>query len=240
MSLKNHVRGLHAAVVAVMMVASMIMMPVAGAQAPTLYPGNSKKSSAVMTLQSRLEMKAENIDGFFGKDTLGKVIDLQAKKGLRPDGIVGAQTWGYVNNPSKKVTTKSFGGTGERRIVVDKRHNIVFLVEADGSVHKWFWMIDGPATPVGKHQMTTYTRHATSSADSTIKMNYMSRFAPGIGFHSIPRKGSWTGEPLHAEGKLGYGTDLVSNGCVRLKDSQARYMYEWSRSGMSVNVVERL
>ena len=72
--------------------------PASDGQAPA-YPGSPLRQgstgSAVQTMQQRLNDLGYSIavDGNFGPGTQGAVVDLQGKKGLSNDGVVGPQTW---------------------------------------------------------------------------------------------------------------------------------------------------
>jgi peptidoglycan hydrolase-like protein with peptidoglycan-binding domain len=71
---------------------------------PTLRRGS--KGSAVSDLQTRLNawrsrtygisLPALAVDGDFGPKTHAMVVEFQKRKGLKVDGIVGAQTWGTL------------------------------------------------------------------------------------------------------------------------------------------------
>ena len=70
-----------------------------------------------------------------------------------------------------------------------------------------------------------------------IKMNYMTRFAISpnkkntIGFHAIPFK---NGVAMQTEDQLGsYG----SGGCVRMKESDAIFVFNWAAIGTKVVVL---
>jgi hypothetical protein len=45
-----------------------------------------------------LEFFKERIDGYFGQNTLVAVTSLQRSLGIKPDGIVGSQTWSQIIN----------------------------------------------------------------------------------------------------------------------------------------------
>ena len=40
----------------------------------------------------------EKIDGYFGQNTLVAVTSLQRSLGIKPDGVVGTQTWSQIIN----------------------------------------------------------------------------------------------------------------------------------------------
>lgn len=49
----------------------------------------------------------DRIDGFFGQNTLAAVSEFQTKNGLKPDGMVGFQTWSHLLNYADKIEAKN-------------------------------------------------------------------------------------------------------------------------------------
>jgi N-acetyl-anhydromuramyl-L-alanine amidase AmpD len=70
----------------------------------------------VKLMQTKLKkygLFRDRIDGYFGQNTLVAVTNFQREAGLRPDGVVGTQTWGNlmiwdeIRNPKEKVEAES-------------------------------------------------------------------------------------------------------------------------------------
>jgi peptidoglycan hydrolase-like protein with peptidoglycan-binding domain len=67
---------------------------------PTLQRNNNSTANKdVRYLQQSLVKKGYGlaIDGFFGAKTEAAVLDFQNKKKITVDGIVGQQTWNYLD-----------------------------------------------------------------------------------------------------------------------------------------------
>jgi hypothetical protein len=129
------------------------------------------------------------------------------------------------------VAVPANSGSG-RRIVYSLGAQRVWLVEADGSVARTYLVSGRAGTPSpGRYAVQSKSRHAWSSADSRVSMEYMVRFRGGIGFHTIPVRG---GRPLQTEDQL--GTPL-SSGCVRQAFPDAIFLWEWTPVGTPVIVL---
>ncbi len=129
------------------------------------------------------------------------------------------------------------GLNGEKHIVYGRGDQMVWLVEADGTLFDSY-LISGRATdpPPGHYRVFSKSRH-TQSRTGTMLMEYMVRFvkrAPGrsIGFHSIPVTRS--GVPVQTEDELGL---YLSAGCVRQSYDKAEQLYNWTPVGTPVAVL---
>lgn len=216
----------------------------------TAYAAHSlsfgSRGPAVADLQRKLGFVGREVDHVLGKNTLGRVIALQCDKGLVPDGVVGPLTMRYVNNRGLPPASTSFKATGAKRIVLDKRNRIVFLVRPNGTVERFGWGIHNPQK----------TRSTTTRASEKIRNNrnlndagqpgdlilpHFVRFdgKPGNGFHAIPVDKK-TGKQIHSETQLGRGTRQISKGCVRLSALFAKQLYEWTPVGAAVTAVDSM
>jgi lipoprotein-anchoring transpeptidase ErfK/SrfK len=110
----------------------------------------------------------------------------------------------------------------------------VFVYGTDGSLMREFPVSSGRGgrTPLGNYRIYSRSQWTTSSSDRSVSMQWMTRFRGGIGFHGIPRKG---GRPLATP----LGVRPVSNGCVRMNDADAAWIYFNVPNGTPVNVIPK-
>jgi hypothetical protein len=130
-------------------------------------------------------------------------------------------------------------GSGHgRRVVFDMSDQRVWLVRADGSVHRTYLVSGSRVDNVqaGSFEVYSRSRHATGYTGSTT-MDYMVRFTTGeqaaIGFHDIPVDAA--GRPVQGIGELGTAT---SAGCIRQRTADAKVMWAFARLGTPVVVVD--
>jgi hypothetical protein len=120
------------------------------------------------------------------------------------------------------------GGTW-LEVVLNEQRTVVRY--PNGAVMAEFPMSSGASgkTPLGRYRIGRKSRTAISSSNSAVSMLWMSRFYGGIGFHSLPRKGGRViATPL--------GIRPVSNGCIRLADANAKWIYDNLPAGTLVVV----
>ncbi len=152
---------------------------------------------------------------------------------------VGAFAFDRVNKGYWLVTKNSpavpsNSGIGKRAIFSNRLHR-VWLVNDDETVHKSYLVSGKADTPIpGDYSVFSKSRRTVAGHDD-ISMEYMVRFTWGntqaIGFHSIPNGGN--GEPLQTEAQLG---TYRSEGCIRLRNDQAKELYDWMPVGTPVIV----
>ncbi len=137
----------------------------------------------------------------------------------------------YFIHHGPRVPANSGSG---RRIVYSVTGQRVWLVEADESVNKTY-LVSGRANTPAYGFYKVYSKSPNASSGSA-RMQNMVRFAHGrslaIGFHSIPTSG---GRPFQSEAQLG---TYRSHGCVRQRNSDAAYLYNWAPLGTNVSVVK--
>lgn len=128
-------------------------------------------------------------------------------------------------------------GTG-KRIVYRLATNHVWLVDESGKVVRHY-LVSGTRfnqVKAGNYEVTKKTRN-TTSYHGTEKMEYMVIFTRGknanIGFHNIPVSIS-TGQPVQSLDQL--GTPL-SDGCVRQKQSDAKFLWDFSETDVTPVIV---
>lgn len=124
------------------------------------------------------------------------------------------------------------------RAVVDLSEQRASFFAADGTVLASFAVSTGaPATPTPLGRFRVWRKNPSTFpvSDPSVRMAWMSNFRRGVGFHGIPyrtrdgvRQPLWT--PLGVRG--------VSHGCVRMRDSDARWVFEHLPIGALV-VVQR-
>jgi hypothetical protein len=127
-------------------------------------------------------------------------------------------------------------GTG-RRAVYSKSRQRVWVVERDGTVLRTYRVSGRYDMPnLGTFHVFSRSSLACSSEHRGVCMRFMVRFTKGphggnIGFHEIPRK---YGVPEQTDAQLG---QPLSDGCVRQKTSDARFMWGWAYVGTKVVVI---
>jgi hypothetical protein len=154
---------------------------------------------------------------------------------------VGAFAVSNSNDGYWMMTTGAPGlpadsGEGRRVIFSNQRHR-VWLVEDDGSISGNFFVSGRADQPKpDTYRIFSKSRHTIAGHDD-IRMEYMVRFTWGveqaIGFHNIPIDGF--GEAMQSEAQLG---SYRSEGCVRLRDDQAAALFNWTKVGTQVVVVD--
>jgi lipoprotein-anchoring transpeptidase ErfK/SrfK len=122
------------------------------------------------------------------------------------------------------------------RVVVDLSEQRAYVYDGDGLLKREILVsTGGPGhrTRIGTFRVTSRTRLGRAGGDYSVRMDYFTRFDKGIGFHGIPWRGSRDNRLTTPLGKRG-----VSHGCVRMADSNARWLYLELKEGDQV-VVQR-
>lgn len=115
------------------------------------------------------------------------------------------------------------------RVVVDLSEQRAYVYNSDGSLNRVILVSTGGpgyATRIGSFGVTSRTHVGRAGGDQSVRMDYFTRFDKGIGFHGIPWRGSRTNRLSTPLGKRG-----VSHGCVRMADSNARWLYLTLKDG---------
>lgn len=139
---------------------------------------------------------------------------------------------------SGTVPVPANSGSG-RRLIYANALQRVWAVNATGSVVRTFLVTGRSGVPnPGSYKVFSQSLLAYSSADPSVTMRFMTRFAFGpqggnIGLHEIPRR---KGIPLEPDVQLG-GSVFVSGGCVRASTADAQFVYGWAPVGTRVVVV---
>lgn len=128
-------------------------------------------------------------------------------------------------------------GTG-KRVVYDQSARHVWLVDADNRVVRHFPVTGRIGKPLpGRYRVFSQSLRAFTP-NRQLRWRYMTRFAWGrslaIGFHAIPT--NTDGVPIQRVSDLGK-PGFRSGGCVRMKASNARFLYYWARVGTRVVVL---
>jgi lipoprotein-anchoring transpeptidase ErfK/SrfK len=130
------------------------------------------------------------------------------------------------------------GSGSGKRVVYALAANHVWLVDADNQVVRSY-LVSG--TRFGQVKAGTYDvlrkRRHTTSYHGTERMEYMVTFTEGenaaIGFHNIPVRIS-DDKPVQTEAQLGQS---LSDGCVRQKQADAAYLWDFAGVGTPVIVL---
>ncbi len=123
-----------------------------------------------------------------------------------------------------------------KRIIYSNSEQRVWLIEASGVLAKTHPVSGRRGVPApGTYSVFSKSRKAYAGHHG-ITMANMVRFAHGrslaIGFHAIPRYPD--GRPLQTVDELG---SYRSAGCVRQKDADAAFLYDWAGIGTTVIVL---
>ena len=169
-----------------------------------------------------------------------------ATVGTSPVAQVGAASGSTQQPaPAKLVPSASLrlkplpkgSGTG-RRIVYQQSSMHLWVIEADGTVVRDYPVTGRPGWPrVGTYQVFSKAINAASPRYG-VTFGWMLRFAHGhalsIGFHSIPR---WmdSGKPIQSESSL--GAPIGHGGCVRQREVDAKWLFQWAPVGTKVVVL---
>lgn len=123
------------------------------------------------------------------------------------------------------------------RVVVDLSEQHIYLYWSSGALaYRIPVSTGGPGyrTPIGRFVVRSKSTRTFSRSNPAVKMDWMTRFNGGIGFHSIPYKlVAGTRRPLWTP----LGDQPVSHGCVRTPDRWARFIFDRLPIGARVVVV---
>jgi hypothetical protein len=123
-----------------------------------------------------------------------------------------------------------------RRIVYSNRQQRIWLVEANGLVSHTFLVSGWPGLPsVGVHHVFMKVPASPSGSLTlpwTLKFAWSTRGNP-IDIHGIPLRPD--GSPIQADSQLG---TPQSHGCLRMKQSEAKFVWDWSSVGTTVVVTD--
>lgn len=137
---------------------------------------------------------------------------------------------------SKAPARKSIIG----KIVVDLSEQTTVVYDKDGAVLKTFDVSTGldSSTPLGSFKVFSKSSRTFYTPRPEEKMRWMTRFTKGrrggnIGFHGIPYK-------VTKQGEVAFPTPLgvapSSHGCVRMLETEAKWIYTHSDIGTVVKV----
>lgn len=138
--------------------------------------------------------------------------------------------------PAKAPARKSLIG----KIVVDLSDQTTVVYDKSGAVLKTFDVSTGLAssTPLGTFKVFSKSSRTFYTPRPEEKMRWMTRFTKGrrggnIGFHGIPYK-------VTKQGEVAFPTPLgvapSSHGCVRMLETEAKWIYTHSDIGTVVKV----
>lgn len=126
-------------------------------------------------------------------------------------------------------------GSGRRIVYSDEAQRIWVIDAAEIVVDSYLVSGRENVPPRGFHRIFSKSPLAWAGHDG-ITMEHMVRFYHGgrlpIGFHSIPRYAD--GTPMQTVDELG---TYQSGGCIRQRDDQAEWLYQWAQIGDLVVIV---
>jgi len=225
---------------------------------PFLSPGD--EGDDVVALQRRLIDLGGAVDdsGVYDDATLAAVLQFQRSQGLVADGIVGTKTWAALDapkSPSSSPTTVAGAAQGDGAaipavtppandpaekndskvtgaIVVLSSQKVVLFAGSKPVAEFPVSSGRNGLTPTGSFKVQSKSSRTVSNSDNTIGMKWMTRFNGGIGFHGIPvrKDGTPLATPL--------GQRPVSAGCIRMRDEDAKKVYDQLPIGGTVVVAK--
>lgn len=153
-------------------------------------------------------------------------------------GVTGVAGWA-VRGTAVPLAARAAEG---KQIVWSKDAVRVYLVEAGRIVRTMACVQNTWKTPNGTYTVWSYERAVSYYEGRQVDLPDFAPFyrRPGaswnIGFHAIPvwADGPDAGEQIHDDELL--GTDLESEGCVRLAATDAAFLRSWAPVGTSVVV----
>jgi lipoprotein-anchoring transpeptidase ErfK/SrfK len=154
---------------------------------------------------------------------------------VRAAGIARAAHGYWVATGPSGPALPPNSGTG-RRIVYSNAQQRIWLVEANGLVSHTFLVSGRHGLPaVGVHHV--FMKVPTSPSGNltlpwTLKFAWSTSGNP-IDIHGIPLRPD--GSPIEADSQL--GTPL-SHGCLRMKQSEAKFVWDWASVGTTVVVTD--
>jgi hypothetical protein len=158
-----------------------------------------------------------------------------AGRGAQAVGIAAAANGYWVATGPSGPQPPPNSGTG-RRIVYSNSQQRLWLVEANGVVSHTYLVSGRHGLPsVGEHHV--YSKVPTSPSGD-LALPWTLRFAVSssgnaIDIHGIPLRRD--GSPIEADSQL--GTPL-SHGCIRMKQEDAKFVWDWSTVGTTVYVTD--
>lgn len=141
--------------------------------------------------------------------------------------------------PSTSFALDEFPGTGDR-VVYSRSEQQVWLVDSDDNVVDT-WLVTGHRKYPVNGSYRVYSRSIKSrSIDGKVNFTHMVRFTKGpngtaIGFHSLPVFAG-TNKPIMPPDMIGT-PEYSSPGCIRQLSSDAAKLWEWTKVGSKVVVI---
>ena len=204
--------GIFAAVVALALAASVVFGGVASAVTPTSTPVTTTPSTSIpgstsTTLRPTTTVPRPTTTVPRPTTTVPRPRPTIPRP--RPTVPRPAPKWVVLVSLSRQHAYVTFGG----RIVRD-------IPISSGSRGR---------TPAGRFRVSSKSRATSANGNPSVTMAYMTRFNGGIGFHGIPRK---NGRPLSTP----LGRRAVSHGCIRMADTNAKFVFQTVPKGSLVVV----
>lgn len=152
-----------------------------------------------------------------------------------PEFVIKTATAPPEAPPRVHPAVPANSGSGRRIVYSDAAQRIWVIDAAEVVVDSYLVSGRDNVPPKGNHRIFSKSPLAWAGHDG-ITMTHMVRFYHGgrlpIGFHSIPRYSD--GTPMQTVDELG---TYQSAGCIRQRDDQAEWLYNWAEIGDLVVVV---
>jgi lipoprotein-anchoring transpeptidase ErfK/SrfK len=160
------------------------------------------------------------VDGTAGPATEAAIIAFQKWEGLDRDGEIGPRTRARLARAQRP--TPITRGSGRRvEVLIDRQ--LVLAIDGSRVVRAIHTSTGKPSTPTPIGNFRVYAQYPRWwSVPFREWLLWASPFVGGVAFHQFPEV------PVEA----------ASHGCVRITESNARWLYGFVKTGMSVRVIE--
>lgn len=193
------------------------------------YGDTGKEVEKIQTLLQKLDYKIK-VDGIYGKNTKEAVVDYQINNQLSIDGIVGPETLEslLINTGASKeeayINSRDFYSKTDYLLYTNIEEHKVFIFKGHNKnwqrIEAFLATFGKPSTPTLKG---IYTVKAKGPSYVKEKYGFMvkwyTQYYKNYLFHSIL---------FNLDGSVfddRIGMDL-SDGCIRLKEENAKYIYD--------------
>ncbi|QVK18589.1 peptidoglycan-binding protein [Mycoplasmatota bacterium] len=193
------------------------------------YGNTGKEVKKIQSLLDKLDYELK-VDGIYGKKTKDAVILYQVNKQLTIDGIVGPETLEHllIDNGVKKdvayINSRDFYSQTDYLIYSNLEKHLVSIFKGSNKswelIKTYLATIGKPSTPTIKGIFTIKAKGpGYGGIKNGFKVKWYTQFYRNYLFHSIlfNLNGTVFDDRL--------GMDL-SDGCIRLKAEDAKYIYD--------------
>ncbi len=197
-------------------------VPVPKPPAEKPAPVDDTVRSAQQRLAQLGYLLSKEVDGTDGPSTQSAVLAFQKWEGLQRDGQIGPQTLKALRT-AKRPTPRTRGGAGKRAEVSLDRQ-VALAIRNDKVVHVLHVSTGAPSTPTPPGKFKVYDKIPKWwSVPFREWLLWAVPFNGGIAFHELAEVPAYP----------------ASHGCVREVWVNSKWMFDFARVGMTVEVLTR-